>query len=545
MIRRHPLIGSAGSKYGLVYTDNNAVFLERQTANGAITDSKKLKIKIKELKGKSFVWNQQLKEINTTNYTETNIISIANGKITFTGNGSTYYSASNMTTPIDIIAGHTYLFAISVSNNTITKTEETFGIGKTIGSLFINVIISGVVGRVCAIKQATTSQTLNVVGYAARSAGSVAAGEMCSVSDMVFIDLTSLNIDNLTTVEEVETWLANNIGDFPYYAYNPGTILNSKYNIFESVEFNQWDEEWEQGTYNTTTGEKQASSNAIRNKNIIPVFPSTQYYFQHGNNLQAQALYYDANKNFIGSNTIGGNVKLFTTRTGAYYMNFRTLETSYSNNICINLSNPIHNGQYKPYKHHIINLNLTTLTGKVNGEGESVIIFPDGMRSANPVYDYFIIDENGYARMAVKVMEGVDLGTCTWTINSAENNIFVASIPNMGKQKDRLQAFLTTKYQIDSVPSINNKMTDKTCKKLNGSLYIRDTSFNSANDFKASLSGVELIYVLAEPITYVLDNPIYVGTYGHSYGVERILPQNTEEPYTTPANMVIDYLAKK
>ena len=40
------------------------------------------------------------------------------------------------------------------------------------------------------------------------------------------IDLTLMGIDNLTTVEQVETWLSNNIGLLPYYDYTLGDLIS-------------------------------------------------------------------------------------------------------------------------------------------------------------------------------------------------------------------------------------------------------------------------------------------------------------------------------
>lgn len=46
-------------------------------------------------------------------------------------------------------------------------------------------------------------------------------------------------------------------------------------------------------------------------------------------------------------------------------------------------------------------LNLATLTGKLNASGQSVTIFPSGMRSAGSVYDALVADADGYARRAI------------------------------------------------------------------------------------------------------------------------------------------------
>lgn len=53
------------------------------------------------------------------------------------------------------------------------------------------------------------------------------------------------------------------------------------------------------------------------------------------------------------------------------------------------------NGEYKPYEEHLLTLPITTMTGKLNGEGESVTIFPNGMRSAGSVHDELVRDASG------------------------------------------------------------------------------------------------------------------------------------------------------
>lgn len=68
---------------------------------------------------------------------------------------------------------------------------------------------------------------------------------------------------------------------------------------------NLWDEEWENGTFNTTTGANINTSSAnqqIRAKNLIPVTPSSTYYFVFPLNTAGQGLwviFYDSSKNVI------------------------------------------------------------------------------------------------------------------------------------------------------------------------------------------------------------------------------------------------------
>ena len=63
-----------------------------------------------------------------------------------------------------------------------------------------------------------------------------------------------------------------------YYAYNAGELLSVEgLQSHDMVGFNQWDEEWESGVYNWTTGEKVATNDSIRSKNYITCFQNTEY----------------------------------------------------------------------------------------------------------------------------------------------------------------------------------------------------------------------------------------------------------------------------
>lgn len=128
---------------------------------------------------------------------------------------------------------------------------------------------------------------------------------------------------------------------------------------------------------------------------------------------------YDENKNYIQYLSYRGktpNNGLFTTSSTCRYIRFRISETSetYQNDTCINLSDSNKNGTYEPYKKSSLHLNISTLTGKLNGEGESVTICPEGLKSVGSVYDEGIV-ENGFMTKIVKRVGSVDLGTLTWT----------------------------------------------------------------------------------------------------------------------------------
>ena len=123
-----------------------------------------------------------------------------------------------------------------------------------------------------------------------------------------------------------------------------GSVV-SAYEPYQSTQFfnlnyNMWDEEWEVGSYSSTTGEKQTDNNKIRSKNYISISPSTAYYFYVGSSQTAVVYYYDSSKGFLSSTTASG---VFTTPASAYYMTFNFYNaygTTYNNDVIINYSNP-------------------------------------------------------------------------------------------------------------------------------------------------------------------------------------------------------------
>lgn len=99
----------------------------------------------------------------------------------------------------------------------------------------------------------------------------------------------------------------------------------------------KWDEQWEVGAYNTSTGEKSASTTKIRCKNPIPVNASTTYYALT-NGYGMRVFYYDSNNSFIDSPSAITNTT-FTTPSNCAYITFHmadTYGTTYGGNLGIN-----------------------------------------------------------------------------------------------------------------------------------------------------------------------------------------------------------------
>ena len=194
-------------------------------------------------------------------------------------------------------------------------------------------------------------------------------------------------------------------------------------------------------------------------------------------------------------------------------------------------------------------LNPATWTGKLNGEGESVTIFPDGMRGAGEAYDSIEkVDGQWYGVVNVG---SVDLGTLDWQYRSdIETGRFASSsLIDYGAKpaiKTKCAKYISCindhgyRYYGDKIIYLYY-----TTNNTNNIVYITDTAYTDAATFKTAMNGVMLNYELATPKRYLLD-PIYQAYLNASYkidqeGLECILPNNTSIPYTSPAIMDIQY----
>jgi len=205
-------------------------------------------------------------------------------------------------------------------------------------------------------------------------------GDTMDITDIQLFDLTLMfgEGNEPTTVEEFEK-----LFPLPYYPYNSGTEMKASTIDIDVKGFNLWDEEWELGGLDYSSGQNDSTSNRLRSKNYIECIGGRQYYFYSGGSNAGAVCYYDSDKNFISSNT--GVNRIITVPTNAAFLRFYIYKsgiTTYANDICINVSNPTYNGQYKPYhQEKTVRIPLTTLTS--NGE----FIFTDGVCGIGTVCD--------------------------------------------------------------------------------------------------------------------------------------------------------------
>ena len=127
---------------------------------------------------------------------------------------------------------------------------------------------------------------------------------------------------------------------------------------------NQWDEVWENGLINSTTGENEPNSAYIRSKNFIRINPNTNYYYKTSAVLRL--VYYDANKEFVG--IANANNTIVLSPANAYYVRFfpntSSYGTTYKNDISINY--PSTDTSYHAFEGQSFNISI----GQTVNEGE-------------------------------------------------------------------------------------------------------------------------------------------------------------------------------
>lgn len=301
----------------------------------------------------------------------------------------------------------------------------------------------------------------------------------------------------------IEAYLAENP------EYNEGEIVSAEVTDVKSVGFNLWDEEWEVGGIDWTTGGNSSETDRIRSKNHIKVNGGTMYYFSP--EYIKYMWFYDAGKNIIQG--VSGNdnfiqfqpaIHSFTTPSNCAYIRFimwTTYGTTYNNDICINIFNNDLNGQYRPY------------------------IGTDGTLSIPPALLTFLSDK-GYGWSAGSVYNEVDferkkyvqrVGSAELDDTSIINSWYALADRTHIFQNMNAAATLGAKFSVDVYTTANilcDQYPTKTYERVyndtdgisglnsNGRIYVCDNSVSDITAFKAKIAGVQIFYELAEPVEY-------------------------------------------
>lgn len=520
--------GNAEQLVSTIYEEDSVPYIFR-TAGGSMDIGDREE---DMLVGGSVVWNQLLKNGNFEGTTSWRLYNVNYGTLAASDNTLTveYSVESTGGYPVGIIPygydvplfnGHRYLMSIDAKPD-------------------FNTYIGIEIGAGAGTPKATTQNAWNHLAWVSSrpsySQGTavlfkpvnaeIVSGSKIQFKNAQFIDLTQMFGSTIADyVYGLETATAGaGVAFFrkyypnDYYPYDAGTLKSVEgVSAHKTVGFNAWNEEWEVGRYNPSTGVKETFLTTIRSKDYIPIVPDTSYYCYIGSTTigHVNFCYYDANKNFISFASGTTNPKI--TPSNAHYMTFyvdSVYGTTYKNDICINLSwDGERDGEYEPYVKHSYPLDSSlTLRG-----------IPKLDSANNLYYDGDTYESDGTVTRRYGV---VDLGTLTWAYFNLEGHKRFGA-PFSSKPSSR--NLICTKYQDVGYSAVFNNTAEGISIHTDGSqVAVYDTAYTDAADFKTAMSGVYLVYELATPTTETAEpyqNPQIVDDFGtEEYVTTSIVP---------------------
>ena len=468
------VVGSAEALLGGPAQDD-AVYTIRASANTA-------RKALRAIKGVTMGWNQLINHANiVSSVTINDILFTSDGQGKITANGTASANATLFFTPtggssgsdIPYIQGHKYLLRGCPSGGSTTKYYMSWSqSGDDTGS-----------GRI-----AMASSTGVGYGYIRIISGT-------TVNNLAFypqiIDITtdfgSAIADYAYTLESGTigagaTWLAENFPEIiKSHAHDPGSLQSTKVSASKASGFNIWDETW------------RFDAGQIKALNLIPVLPNETYYFKCPVALFA-AYKYDAAGQSLGAIPIGNN-STFTTDAQTHFIwfsvNGSVYGSTYKGDICINPSNPLLNGTYRPHAEHSYPIQPVELRGVLGLDANNkVITTGDEYKS-----DGTITRKAGY----------VDLGSISWNVAANASgqtyNTALASVIRKGSGGHHGDYILSNLFVGVNKSSMGNLTDGEMSIDAAGNLQICKSSFAnySGAQIKTALSGVYLVYELATP----------------------------------------------
>lgn len=468
-------------------------FTFRKSGGGAILSGN---ARVQSVKGNSVVWNQQF---NINNIVNNNAdLSVSDGTITATMLQSALdvqYGGITCILEIPWIIGHKYIITFDEIRYSDNITRIT--IGNVFSSPQNAFLTNGVIYKTLLLTPMSSSSMAYI-----NAVGTFAVGDTFSIKNLRWHDLTQMfgAGNEPQTIDDFYSRIPQGID---MNAYNEGEVIHMNVDAVKSVGFNQWDEEWESGGYNTTTGNKEESANFIRTKNLIHVIGGQSYYITR-NGKTCYAWLYDSEQKFIRYTSVSSS-NVLSIPSNCAYIGLRLGSgsapvTTYNHDICINSSDTEKNGTYEPYISRMQSLEILRK------------YFPNGMKSAGTAHDVIRYNKATQKWEAVKRIGEVDMGELTYDKSSIAENAFHTTDlqPIVRKESKNI---LSAKFVSGNDAANNGVMSND----INGTMYFNLAPYTDVASFKAAMQGVMLYYELANPIVteieeaFNLDYEVYNG----------------------------------
>ena len=510
-------VGNAEQLLASVYTEDQIPYNFRQSGGGISVGDRE----IDKVVGGTVAWNQLSKPITASSsiYSVT-VTPNSDGSVSLNGTSN---DSGAMTSFLSITAvvGHKYFMYLS---NDIDGLSIYTDIGGTISSKYL-------------LRNATSTGNGDVL---LRTDNNITYNNVkvwLNTIDLT-VALGSTIADYIYTLEQNNAgdgvaWFRNLFPD-PYYAYDAGSLQSVNTSAHEMVGFNQWDEtQIQDGYVNDVTGNIGGDSNS-KNTGYVKVLPNTAYYIKTEALSGKWGAWYDANKNYISG--VGGD-GIKTSPSNAHYIRFTVRYYNSGNPVgnpdtfCINLShNGSRNGEYEPYVKHTYPLDSSLTLRGIPKLDSSNRLYYDG--------DSYASDGTVTRKYGI-----VDLGSLSFSLGSRTTGEWRASLSCQAKGNDIISNCVCAKYI--AITPAQAWLGGISGIALNGSyVSINDSSYSDATSFNNALSGVYLVYELAEPTTETAttyQNPQVVNDWGTEEYVDYAYTQGTRD-VAVPVGHYTEYL---
>ena len=452
------------------------------------------------LVGMDLVWNQLVVNgdfASTSGWVEfRGTLSVANNVATLTAKSSGDVASLNISRSITDLKGHKAFISFDVrsdiggqvgclllgssgtyksqtiSANTWTKFQKVVSVSSTISAIYLYGVATN--------SSVTDFKNVNVIDLTAMFGSTIA--------DYIY------SLEQGTAgagVAWVKRYLTKG-----YYPYSAPTMSNGVASSHDMVGFNQWDEEWEVGTYGNSGGKlvKSTVANVIRCKNPIRVLPNTTYRFDCINPNYNSGLYIweaeSINSQITKSDSVqSGRTMSFTTTANAKSVFVAARPgygETYKNDLCFHLEyDGERDGEYEPYVKHSY-----TLDDTVDLHG-----IPKIDASGNLYADGDIYEADGTVRRNYTLSIADNSVTGNW-----DTNVFTIGYMNTygGDDSNAIPDIRIEGYETVSYGSYSSKDKCVTVNPKSASQYpniviIKDTSCSTISDMNTALNGKKIL----------------------------------------------------
>lgn len=374
-------------RYGEKPTMKDQEFMYRQTAGGTLVGESIDKAYIERIKGNTVKWNQLETNLQWYVVGGSTIEKITNG-------WRVKHSQSTMIQPCSyynkaFVYNHKYYVSFYLNTNSYTVNNQAsnqlivYG-----GTVLQRILYTPVNGRNTLVISYTGETALSGVQYQFNFTANPVNGVDFTYPMVVDLTIIYGAGNEPTTPEQFEAdyerWFGKPLS---YEEYDEGSLRPVLMQSVKTTGFNQWDEEWK----------LNPQTFYFWSKNFIKVISRQRYFIKDDRKVLWSIHAYDNEFNEIegvqlSSMSNGYGIDLPSKTEYVKFEMHSSYGYTYNHDICINIFNTSKNGTYEPYEGKVQGFGVTTIKGKLNGAGNSVTIFPDGMKKCGNIQDEIFVE---------------------------------------------------------------------------------------------------------------------------------------------------------